>query len=182
MDPSSVSVNIAGEYPKTAALSNMRICNECTTKSCCTDFAEPLLFPSDLAKLDAINKSHSDYVKEIVIDNQHIKVIKKANNSKSCIFLNSENNFCSIYENRPFDCKMYPFDIIWINDTYHWIVYSCSPNGDWRWVEQYLQKLEQDSQFAEVMKNKEIFRLVSIDYISIATKVPSFTVLREVKF
>lgn len=161
---------------------SMKICNECTSKSCCTDFAEPLLFPSDLEKLRSVEKSGSEYVKEIAIDNAKIHVIKKAIGSKSCVFLNPENNFCSIYENRPFDCRMYPFDIIWINDAYHWIIYSCSPNGDWGWVEQYLQKLEKDSQFGEVIKNRNIFRLVSIDYMRTSTKVPSFVVLRKVEY
>jgi len=180
MDSNNTSVNLMAHSTPTTG--SMTICNECTSKSCCTDFAEPLLFPSDLKKLDSVKKSGSEYVKEIMIDDIKINVIKKASNSKSCIFLNDENNFCSIYENRPFDCRMYPFDIIWINDAYHWIIYSCSPNGDWSWVEQYLQKLEKDSQFSEVMKNREIFRLVTIDYISASTKVPSFAVLRKVEY
>ncbi|MDE1724494.1 MAG: YkgJ family cysteine cluster protein [Thaumarchaeota archaeon] len=180
MDNSKVSMNLIVQ-DSTAITGSMKICNECTSKSCCTDFAEPLLFPSDLEKLDSIKKSGSEYVQEIMIDNKKINVIKKANDSKSCIFLNGENNFCSIYENRPFDCRMYPFDIIWINDAYHWIVYTCSPNSDWGWAEQYLQKLEKDSQFEEVMENREIFRLVTIDYISALTQVPSFAVLRKVE-
>lgn len=38
-----------------------------------------------------------------------------------CIFL--KNGKCSIYQNRPIDCKLFPFDIIKQNSNYYLILY-----------------------------------------------------------
>jgi Fe-S-cluster containining protein len=154
------------------------LCDSCKQKSCCTDFAEPPLFPSDFMKLENIGKSGDDFVQKIIIENKPIKIIKRKNNSNVCVFW-KEGQGCSIYENRPYDCRMFPFDIDWVDGQYRWIVYSCNPQSDWSWTETHLQKLESDPQFAEIIKNIEFFRLTSKNYVDIS-KEPQYAILRKV--
>jgi Fe-S-cluster containining protein len=158
-----------------------KLCDSCQHKSCCTDFAAPLLFPNDLDKLQRIEKSGNDFVKDIIIENKSIKTIKRKHNSNTCVFWDEGKKLCSIYEDRPFDCRMFPFDIDWVNNEYHWIVYSCNPNSDWSWCEQHLKKLEDDPQFVEVMKNIDFFRLTSKNYVD-TSKEPPYAVLRKVNW
>lgn len=158
--------------------SHRQLCHNCKTKSCCTDFAEPILFPTDIKKLDAIKKSSSDYIQEVKMKNKSVRTIRTRAGLQSCIFFNHEKNFCGIYENRPFDCRMFPFDIAWIENEYHWIIYSCNSNSDWSWTEDHLEKLEKDSQFSEVIKNIEVFRLVTRNHVN--NNDSSFVVLRKV--
>jgi len=157
------------------------LCGSCTGKSCCTDFARPILFPTDVNRLVHIKKFSSDFIQEIMVENKPIRIIKHTTDSNACILWDKEKKFCSIYEDRPFDCRMFPFDIDWIDNQYHWIVYSCNPNSDWSWTEQHLKKLEQDPQFIEVMKNREYFRLTSKNYVD-TRKEPPYIVLRKVAY
>ena len=158
-----------------------RLCGSCKSKSCCTDFAEPILFPTDLNKLQRIGKLEHDFVGSIVIEDKTIKKIKRKNNSNVCVFWNEGKKNCSIYENRPFDCRMFPFDIDWVDNEYHWIVYSCNLNSDWTWCDQHLKKLEDDPQFDEIMKNIEFFRLTSKNYVD-QLKEPTCAILRKVNW
>lgn len=158
-----------------------RLCDSCKTKSCCTDFAGPILFPTDLDKLQCIGKLENNFVENIIIENKTIKKLKKKNNSNVCVFWDAEKKNCSIYENRPFDCRMFPFDIDWVDNEYHWIIYSCNPNSDWSWCDQHLKKLESDPQFGEIIKNIEFFRLTSKNYVD-TSKEPPYTILRKVNW
>jgi Fe-S-cluster containining protein len=47
------------------------------------------------------------------------------NPDNSCIFL-SENK-CVVYSKRPFECRMYPFDICKIEEKYIWILWDACP-------------------------------------------------------
>ena len=78
---------------------------------------------------------------------------------------------------------MYPFDIVWNNNEYHWIIYSCNPDSDWKWTEEYLQKLEADLQFNEMMQNSEGLRLTSdnVEYLA-DIEEPPYAVLRKVNW
>ena len=157
-----------------------KLCDSCGKKNCCTDFAEPMLFPSDLDRLTRAQKLTADIINEVVIEDTSIKTLKRKTNSNTCVFWDEDKKICSIYENRPFDCRMFPFDIEWANDEYHWIIYSCNPNSDWSWCEQHLKKLEADPQFSEVIKNIELFRVTSKNYLDVS-KEPPYAVLRKVK-
>lgn len=159
--------------------SHTRLCSSCNQKSCCTDFAAPMLFPSDLHKLNRIGKSGNDFVEDIVVENKSIKIIKRKNNSNACVFWDEKKKSCSIYESRPYDCRMFPFDIDWVGNEYRWIVYSCNPNSDWSWCDPHLQKLESDPQFDEIMKNRKQFRLTSKNYVDPSTE-PPYAILRKV--
>jgi Fe-S-cluster containining protein len=174
------SMNVT-KNPTYDKFSYMTLCDSCNSKLCCTDFAEPILFPTDLEKLDKIKKSGSDFVQEIMIETKSIKTLRTRTNSNACIFWDTEKKLCSIYENRPFDCRMFPFDIDWVDGQYHWIIYSCNPNSDWSWTEDHIKKLEDDPQFDEVMRNKEFFRLTSKNYVD-TSKEPPYAILRKVNW
>lgn len=175
---SKVSQDVQGPGSGTDRFSHISLCESCKTKSCCTDFAEPILFPIDIARLQSLSKTNSDFIQETKIKDRHVKTLRRKPGSRSCIFLNEKENSCAIYENRPFDCRMFPFDIVCFKDDYYWIIYTCNPESDWRWTEEHLKKLEADPQFSEVMSQKEVFQLVSTNFIS--TKAPTYALLRRI--
>lgn len=160
--------------------SHANLCDSCAAKSCCTDFAEPLLFPSDCAKLEKIGKLNSDFINTVKIGGKSIKIIKRKTDSHSCIFWDETKRICGIYEHRPYDCRMFPFDIDIVDGEFYWIIYSCNPKSDWSWTEQHLEKLEHDPQFQEIISNIEYFKLTSTDYVDVKKEPPS-VVLRKVK-
>lgn len=159
-----------------------KLCDSCEHKGCCTSFASPLLFSHDLEDLKAIGKEGAEFVKEVKINGKSIKTLRKKNNSSICVFWDEDKGICSIYKNRPFDCRAYPFDIHLIDGRYHWIVYSCNPKSDWGWSEKYLQMLENDKQFNEVMEKIDVYSdLTQINKLEKSKQYP-FTVLREVRY
>lgn len=137
------------------------------------------MFPDDLIKLKRIGKSDSDFVEDIIVKEKPVKVLKKKSNS-TCVFWDEEKKGCSIYQSRPFDCKMFPFDIRLINNEYHWIVFSCNPDSDWQWTEDYLQKLENDPQFADIIENIETYSSFIVSRIGKIDPL-KFTVLRKIR-
>jgi len=159
------------------------LCVSCKKLSCCTDFFPPLLYPSDLARLKNVGKSENEFLKNIKINGDIIKTIKKKENSTACVFWDEGKRSCGIYNNRPFDCKMFPFDIVWTNNEYHWIVYSCNPDSDWAWTEEYLRKFESDPQFDEMMKNGAAIRVTSENAECLANiDEPPYAVLRKINW
>lgn len=159
------------------------LCSSCKKLSCCTDFFPPLLYPSDLIRLKKAGRYEGDYLKNIRINGTVVKTVRKKENSTACMFWDEENRLCSIYDTRPFDCRMFPFDIVWHDNEYHWMVYSCNPDSNWNWTEQYLQKLETDVQFNEMMQNHEIIRITSENVECLADiEEPPYAILRKVNW
>src|SRR4029077_685256 len=95
-------------------------------QACCTNSSVPLVFKGEFDSLMSIGKSGDEYIQERLINNKKIKAIRKKENSDICVFWDERGKKCTIYENRPFDCRAYPFDILLIDSKYHWIVYSCN--------------------------------------------------------
>ena len=159
-----------------------KLCTSCKHQGCCTSFAAPLLFATDIQKLREIGKDGDAYTKEVIIEGKKARVIRKKPNSSLCTFWDEKNKTCSIYKNRPFDCMMYPFDIFWINGKYHWVLYSCNPHSNWQWTEEILTMFESSPQFQEVVKNISVFaNLDEIDDLKASHEL-SYTMLREVNF
>jgi drug/metabolite transporter (DMT)-like permease/Fe-S-cluster containining protein len=159
-----------------------KLCGSCKHQSCCTSFASPLLFNTDIERLKSIGKDGLEYTRDIIINGQKVRSIRKKPNSNMCVFWDDKNTKCSIYHNRPFDCMMYPFDIFLINQKYHWIVYSCNPESGWQWTEEYLKMFENNTQFQEIIKNIEVYsNLDEINSLKKLDELP-FTILREVNF
>jgi len=54
--------------------------------------------------------------------------VKKINQKEdgSCIFQNKSGN-CTVYEERPFECRIFPLDIMEINNKLYWVIWDiCS--------------------------------------------------------
>lgn len=158
-----------------------KLCDSCTHQSCCTNSAVPLVFENDFKRLESIGKTDERFLHIRNVKGKKIKAINKKENSTQCVFWDAEKKNCSIYEHRPFDCRAYPFDIILINDKYHWIVYSCNPESDWKWTESYLEMFENDESFKEIKKNMKIFADNTELILPEEEKKMSYTVLREVR-
>lgn len=158
-----------------------QLCDSCKTQGCCTNSGVPLVFDSDFIALKSINKVSSDFLHDRNVNGKTIKAINKKQNSSECIFWDGEKKGCSIYKYRPFDCRAYPFDILEIDKKFYWIVYSCNPQSDWHWTEDYLQMLEHDVAFSEVMQKIEIFSGNTSLVLPEESKKTPYVVLREVK-
>ena len=162
-------------------ISFTKLCGNCQHQGCCTNSSVPLVFPNDLIALESIGKSGKEYLQEVIIKDKKLLAVKKKNNSNLCVFWDESKKMCSVYENRPFDCRAYPFDIYLINGKYHWIVYSCNPDSNWQWSEEYLQALEKDMESNEVFKEMETFANNTELILPHESQKTPFTVLREVK-
>lgn len=168
--------------PSKKGTSFEKLCGSCKHKNCCTSFASPLLFERDIERLKSIGKDGEEYTRDIMIEGQKVKTIRKKPNSEMCVFWDDQSKKCAIYNNRPFDCMMYPFDVFHINGKYHWIVYSCNPESGWQWTEEHLKMLENNPQFNEIIKNIEVYS--NLDEINNLKKLEKFpyVILREVNF
>jgi len=158
------------------------LCDSCKHCGCCTNSAVPLVFSHDFEDLKSIGKASNEFLKEITVFGKKIRAIKKKNDSNSCIFWDEQKRACSIYDKRPFDCRAYPFDIHLVNGKYCWIVYSCNPESNWTWSEEYLQFLENDKQFNEIMEEIEVFAGHTKMILPQESQKTSFTILREVRY
>jgi len=159
-----------------------KLCGSCKHQGCCTNSAVPLVFSHDLEDLKAIGKDNDEFLKEVDVYGRKIKAIRKKQNSNTCVFWDEVKKICSIYQNRPFDCRAYPFDIHFVDGKYHWIVYSCNPESNWEWSESYLQTLENDKQFVEIMEQIEIFAGHTKMVLPQESEKTPFTILREVRY
>lgn len=157
------------------------LCGSCKAQGCCTNSAVPLVFSSDLEDLKSINKASDEFLHDRNVNGVLIKAVNKKENSQVCVFWDEANYRCSIYQQRPFDCRAYPFDVLKINDKYYWIVYSCNPQSDWNWTEEYLKALEGDKAFDEVMEKIEIFSGNTGLILPTESKKTPYTILREVR-
>ena len=162
------------------SLSFEKLCGSCKHQNCCTNSQEPILFSNDVEKLNSIGKNTPNFLQTISVKGTSVKAIKKKQDSQECIFWDNASG-CSIYENRPFDCKAYPFDILKINGKYHWIVYSCNEESDWKWSEEYLKMLESEPSFENVLQNIDIFTNNTERILPLESKKTPYKILREVK-
>ena len=162
-------------------ISFTKLCGSCQHQGCCTNSSVPLVFSEDFRSLASIGKSGKEYLQEVTIHNKKVPAVKKKNNSNVCVFWDESKKMCSVYENRPFDCRAYPFDIMFIEGKYHWIVYSCNPDSDWKWSEEYLEALEKDMESNNIFKDMETFAHNTELILPQESQKTPFTVLREVK-
>ena len=72
-------------------------CSNCDI--CCYDPLTPVLLPCE-------ENLFNGFYKKIKTPFRVMLLLKKY--GKHCIFLDNKNKRCSIYENRPFECRFYP--------------------------------------------------------------------------
>lgn len=58
-----------------------------------------------------------------------------------CAAFNDANNTCTIYERRPLCCRLYPLDLITVNDEIWWVIHSECPIATRFLVERKLELL-----------------------------------------
>ena len=158
------------------------LCGNCSHKNCCTDSAVPLVFSKDLEKIKKIDLQYIKHIKTIEINGEQISAIKKKEGSTECVFWDSDTGGCTIYESRPMDCRLYPFDILYVNNSYQWIVYSCNKDSDWSWSEDHLKSLENDDGFDELMKNLDVFSEHTKMILPSESEKTPYTILRKVNW
>lgn len=94
-------------------------CTNCNlVEKCCSTFDEinsPVLNKEELTKIRNTLLNDDFYIKL----SDELYQLKTNNNQ--CIFY--QNGKCSIYDLRPTDCKLYPFDIIKKDLKYYLIIY-----------------------------------------------------------
>lgn len=114
-------------------LGTFNLCRNCVEKkaTCCSDpnVDSPMMLPHEaetIAKALKIDKN--DFSKVIdfskMYDDYTLKTLyqlKRQNNSDSCYFY--KNNQCTIYDIRPIDCRIFPYDIKLEKDGNYYLVY-----------------------------------------------------------
>jgi len=158
------------------------LCGNCSHKNCCTDSAVPLVFSEDLKKIKKKDPRYIIHIKTIEINGKPVNAIKKKDGSTECVFWDGQTGGCTIYDSRPIDCKLYPFDILHVNDSYHWIVYSCNKDSDWKWSEEHLKAFENDDGFNDLMKNLDIFSEHTNMVLPNESEKTPYTILRKVSW
>lgn len=158
------------------------LCGKCDHKNCCTNSAVPLVFGNDLEKIKKNNPQYMQYLKTIEISGQDVFAIKKKEGLSECVFWDGNADGCKIYESRPIDCRLYPFDILLVENSYRWIVYSCNKNSDWTWSETYLQALEMDEGFDDLMSNIDLFTEHTNMVLPTELEKTPYEVLRKVNW
>ncbi len=156
------------------------LCGNCSHQNCCTNSQEPLVFEHDYELLKKIGKANDDFIKKITINGNQVRALKRKENSTNCIFWDESGKKCSIYSERPFDCRAYPFDIILHDGKFHWIVYTCNDKSEWVGGENFLQMLENSDAFRDLLKNIEIFAANTQRILPEESKKTPYKILREV--
>lgn len=99
-------------------------CNSCVGKfDCCCNCESidmPILLPFEVKKIAVLSrKKEEDFAVKLSPNLYQMKRIDD-DEKKGCIFF--QNNQCTIYKERPLDCRLFPFDFKEINGEY-WLVY-----------------------------------------------------------
>ena len=94
-------------------------CTNCSSEVVCCSYFDKINAP-------VLNKEELQKIKEIVKNEQFYEVLGKNLFSlkltvNNCIFY--KDSRCVIYDNRPVDCRLYPFDIIRRSERYFLILY-----------------------------------------------------------
>jgi len=158
-----------------------KLCETCTHSNCCTEFIESFVFPTDIKNLSYLDMPKEQYLNDVTINRKKFTILRNKKNSSECIFWDSKKG-CTVYNNKPFDCVMFPFDLYPIDGIWHWVVYSCNPESNWSWAESHLEKLENDPRFLEVMEEMDCYADTSRISDHKSDPQYKFTTLRKVKF
>lgn len=103
-----------------------KFCNDCVGKrKCCCNSSKvdmPILLPFEVEKISKITKRNIDEFAEKKTNNLYQMKRENDDEKKGCIFF--QNNKCSIYDTRPVDCRLFPFDFKEIDGEYKVIYYD----------------------------------------------------------
>lgn len=101
-----------------------RFCNSCVGRfDCCCNCNRidmPIILPSEVQKIESISRQSTDAFAIKKTNNLYRMRRKENKEENGCIFF--VNNMCSIYDHRPIDCRLFPFDFKEIDGEY-WLIY-----------------------------------------------------------
>jgi len=139
------------------------MCKNCNANCC--KIVPPMIFKFEKSLFE--NNTFFDKYED-----QNVLLLKKYKNN--CIFL--KNDMCQIYDKRPFNCKMFPFDIKKIDDKLYWgLVDFCNTPVD---IEKKLVELEK---ILYKLSQEEIELYINYTKSIDDFKNNNFKILREVK-
>lgn len=119
-------------------LGTFDICHNCvnTKANCCSNPAidSPMLLPNEALEISKLtNKKIEDFAKLINFSSMYndnalknLYQMKRQDNSNSCYFY--KNSKCTIYDIRPIDCRIFPYDIKLEKDGNYYLVYYLTNN------------------------------------------------------
>lgn len=101
-----------------------KFCNSCVGKfDCCCNCNKidmPIILPQEVKKIESVSrKSVESFAKKLTNNLYQMRRIDD-DEEKGCVFF--VNNKCSIYDRRPIDCRLFPFDFKEIDGEY-WLIY-----------------------------------------------------------
>jgi Fe-S-cluster containining protein len=106
-----------------------RICKSCKLPNCC-EIEPPFLTEHDIAPIEnATGMPLSEFAEARVGPSGKTFMQMKTKNEK-CIFYSEQTRRCSIYENRPIDCRLFPLDVDFRDGKFVWIIYKSCPVKD----------------------------------------------------
>ena len=97
-------------------------CTKCNkTNNCCCNFEKidrPIISKDEKEKIELcyINNDNKKLFQELTNECFNINTI-----NNKCIFYDGK---CKIYNNRPYDCRLYPYDIKKINEKFFLVLYK----------------------------------------------------------
>lgn len=104
-------------------------CQLCQTTGCCTRLGTESLIgrgafltPKEKARIASSTGRPTADFSVTVADGEHILNYILAKADGRCTFLNDAKQ-CTIYDQRPMDCRFYPFDVAKIDGRLTWIVH-----------------------------------------------------------
>mgnify|MGYP003149494157 CR=1 FL=1 len=92
------------------------VCLRCPTKVCCK-LEPPHVAPVDLRQTFQFKSTQPGFM--ALIRRQHSNTCQHG----PCMFFDPEKKLCTIYQNRPFDCQVFPLDISEYRNRLYWVVY-----------------------------------------------------------
>ncbi len=118
-------------------------CRECPARCCTTatwGYAPSPLSPQEFKRLQVRTGD-----KRFLDRFDHFPVIRTETDGR-CTFLDPKTHECTVYSDRPFDCRAFPFDFFSVNDEEaYWVLWDCPYSQALREgeIEQHLQQLEE---------------------------------------
>lgn len=115
------------------SLGTFNLCSNCVGKksTCCcdTNVDSPMLLPNEAEviskKMQIEKSSFSKKIDLAKMNNDYslkdLYQMKRDKNTNSCVFY--KNNQCTIYDIRPIDCRIFPYDIKLEHDGNYYLVY-----------------------------------------------------------
>lgn len=99
-------------------------CNSCIGRfDCCCNCNKidmPIILPTEIERIQALSRRPKDEFAKKITNNLYQMRRVKDEEENGCIFF--INHSCSIYDVRPIDCRLFPFDFKEIEGEY-WLIY-----------------------------------------------------------